>query len=31
MSNDELDLLEIGGGVAPRLWKRVSVTNLGDL
>ena len=31
MSNDELYLLEIGGGVAPRLWKRVTVTNIGDL
>jgi probable phosphoglycerate mutase len=31
ISNDELYLVELGGGVAPRLWKRVTATNLGDL
>jgi hypothetical protein len=31
MSNEELYLIEIGGGAAPRLWKRVTAGNLDDL
>jgi len=31
MGNDELYMIEVGGGLAPRLWKRVTVANLADL
>ena len=31
MANDELYLIEFGGGVAPRLWKLVAAANLRDL
>jgi broad specificity phosphatase PhoE len=31
MANDELYLIEFGGGVAPRLWKLVTAANLRDL
>jgi broad specificity phosphatase PhoE len=31
MANDELYLVEIGAGVAPRLWKLVTAANLNDL
>jgi 2,3-bisphosphoglycerate-dependent phosphoglycerate mutase len=31
MANDELYLIEIGGGAAPRRWKLVTAANLSDL
>jgi broad specificity phosphatase PhoE len=31
MANDELYLIELGSGVAPRLWKLVTAANLRDL
>ena len=31
MANDELYMIELGGGAAPKLWKSVTVANLNDL